>query len=70
MPLRIGIDLTARLPVATGVDTYLENLVTALAKVDRENFYTLWVNLEDRAALMSLLGQAEAGFQFPWLICR
>jgi glycosyltransferase involved in cell wall biosynthesis len=48
MPLRIGIDLTARLPVATGVDTYLENLVTALAKEDRENLYTLWVNLEDR----------------------
>jgi glycosyltransferase involved in cell wall biosynthesis len=47
-PLRIGIDLTARLPVSTGVDMYLENLVAALGEVDRRNSYTVWLNLEDR----------------------
>ncbi len=46
--LRIGIDLTARLPVATGVDTYLEQLVLALGEVDRRNHYIVWVNVEDR----------------------
>jgi glycosyltransferase involved in cell wall biosynthesis len=47
--LRIGIDLTAILPVATGVDMYLEELVLALGRVDRDNRYTLFVNHEDRA---------------------
>lgn len=46
--MHIGIDLTARLPVATGVDTYLEQLVLALGEVDRHNHYVLWVNCEDR----------------------
>ena len=46
--LSIGIDLTARLPVATGVDAFLEQLVVALADADRTNRYTIWVNLEDR----------------------
>jgi glycosyltransferase involved in cell wall biosynthesis len=46
--LRIGIDLTARLPVVTGVDTCLEQLVLALGAVDRRNDYTVWVNVEDR----------------------
>lgn len=50
-PLRIGIDLTARLPVATGVDTYLEQLVAALGVEDRNNRYTVWINLEDRGFL-------------------
>ena len=50
-PLRIGIDLTAILPVATGVDNYLQELVLALGRVDRENRYTLFVNLEDPSAL-------------------
>jgi glycosyltransferase involved in cell wall biosynthesis len=48
-PIRIGIDLTARLPLVTGVDTYLERLVVALGEVDHHNRYTVWVNLEDRA---------------------
>lgn len=46
--LRVGIDLTARLPVATGVDTFLEQLVVALGKADRTSRYTIWVNVEDR----------------------
>jgi glycosyltransferase involved in cell wall biosynthesis len=48
-PLRIGIDLTSRLPLATGVDTYLEQLVVALGREDRDNRYTIWVNHEDRS---------------------
>jgi hypothetical protein len=35
--LRIGIDPTARLPQATGVDNYLENLVSYLGRIDRVN---------------------------------
>lgn len=54
-PLRIGVDLTAILPVATGVDTYLEELVLALGRVDRENRYTLFVNLEDRLRFRGVL---------------
>jgi glycosyltransferase involved in cell wall biosynthesis len=46
--LRIGIDLSSRLPVATGVDTYLEQLVVALGGEDGDSSYTVWVNLEDR----------------------
>jgi len=46
--MQIGIDLTARLPVATGVDTYLEQLLLALGGVDGHNHYTVWVNFEDR----------------------
>lgn len=53
--MRIGIDLTARLPLVTGVDTYLESLITALGEVDRENHYTVWVNLEDRTFLTERL---------------
>ena len=45
--LRIGIDLTALLPEATGVDTYLLELVEGLAAVDRHNQYVVFVNRED-----------------------
>jgi glycosyltransferase involved in cell wall biosynthesis len=47
-PLRVGVDLTALLPVATGVDACIHELVLALGRVDRESRYTLFVNREDR----------------------
>ena len=47
--MRIGIDLTALLPEATGVDVALTGLVRELARIDRETAYTLFVNREDRA---------------------
>jgi glycosyltransferase involved in cell wall biosynthesis len=47
-PLRVGIDLTSRLPVPTGVDTFLEQLVLALGDEDPATRYTIWVNVEDR----------------------
>jgi glycosyltransferase involved in cell wall biosynthesis len=46
--VRIGIDLTALLPEATGVDVALVGLVHALARVDHESEYTVFVNREDR----------------------
>jgi glycosyltransferase involved in cell wall biosynthesis len=46
--MRIGIDLTALLPEATGVDVSLKGLVAALAAIDRENRYVLFLNYEDR----------------------
>jgi glycosyltransferase involved in cell wall biosynthesis len=47
-PRRVGIDLTALLPTPTGVDTYLQRLVEALASVDTTTRYHVFVNLEDR----------------------
>ncbi len=53
--MRVGIDLTALLPLATGVDNYLLRLVTALGRIDRETAYTLFVNVEDRRRLAGSL---------------
>jgi len=50
-PLRVGIDLTALLPSPTGVDNYLERLVGALAAIDSQTRYTVFVNAEDRRRL-------------------
>jgi glycosyltransferase involved in cell wall biosynthesis len=52
--VRIGIDLTALLPQATGVDTYLLGLVRGLAAIDLRNRYVLFVNREDRERLPEL----------------
>jgi alpha-1,3-rhamnosyl/mannosyltransferase len=51
---RVGIDLTALMPVATGVDNYLTGLVRSLALVDRENHYVLFVNRQDAARFADL----------------
>ncbi|MCL4673610.1 MAG: glycosyltransferase, partial [Sphingomonadaceae bacterium] len=50
----LGIDLTALLPEATGVDAYLLGLVRGLAEVDRRNRYVVFVNREDRGRLPGL----------------
>ena len=52
--MRIAIDLTALLPEPTGVDWYILGLVRALARVDGEAEYTLYVNREDRHRLEGL----------------
>jgi glycosyltransferase involved in cell wall biosynthesis len=44
----VAIDLTALLPDATGVDTYLTSLVTHLGRVDGTRRYTVFVNYQDR----------------------
>jgi glycosyltransferase involved in cell wall biosynthesis len=46
--MRIAIDLTALMPRQAGVDRYLTELVRHLAKIDRENRYSVFVNAADR----------------------
>ncbi len=53
--MHVGIDLTALLPLATGVDVALRGLVTGLAAVDRETRYTVFVNREDAALFAGAL---------------
>lgn len=57
LTLRVAIDLTALLPRPTGVDTYILELVKHLAKIDRENQYTLFVNVGDRRRFDGKLGE-------------
>ena len=45
--IHVGVDLTALLPEATGVDNYLMHLVMHLSRIDQTNHYTLFVNYED-----------------------
>lgn len=49
--MRVAVDLTALLPRPAGVDTYLMGLVSALAELDHDNEYLLFVNAEDRVQL-------------------
>jgi glycosyltransferase involved in cell wall biosynthesis len=53
--MRIAIDLTARLPQATGVDNYLRQLVLYLGRIDANNAYKVYVNYEDRHLFRGLL---------------
>ena len=52
--MRVGLDLTALLPEATGVDTYMLELVRHLAQADQANSYSVFVNREDRDRLPQL----------------
>ncbi|HEX6438780.1 MAG TPA: hypothetical protein VF182_16705, partial [Candidatus Binatia bacterium] len=45
--IHVGVDLTALLPEATGVDNYLIRLVVHLSRIDQANHYSLFVNYED-----------------------
>lgn len=53
--MKVGIDLTALLPIGTGVDTYLKQLVIHLGQLDRRNQYTIFVTREGRSALKEVL---------------
>jgi alpha-1,3-rhamnosyl/mannosyltransferase len=55
--MRVGLDLTALLPVETGVDRYLVELTRALARIDEHDRFALFVNLQDRARLGGGLGR-------------
>ncbi len=46
--MRIAIDFTAFIPQMTGIDTYMKQLVSHLAMVDRTNQYRIYHNHEDR----------------------
>ena len=52
--MHVGIDLTPLLPVETGVDRYLIQLVRNLAGIDRTTQYTLFINLKDRTRFAGL----------------
>ncbi len=45
--MRIAIDFSSFIPQMTGVDTYMKQLVSNLAKVDRTNQYRIYHNYED-----------------------
>jgi glycosyltransferase involved in cell wall biosynthesis len=51
---RVGIDLTALLPDATGVDAYIRGMVAALVQAENRPHLTLFVNLEDRGLFQPL----------------
>jgi len=46
--MKIVIDFSAFIPMSTGVDTYMKQLVLHLAKVDQTNQYLICLNIEDR----------------------
>ncbi|MGH3056490.1 MAG: hypothetical protein ACRDL7_16065, partial [Gaiellaceae bacterium] len=45
--MRVAVDLTALLPIRTGVDVYLRELVIHLGRIDQNNDYTVFINYED-----------------------
>src|SRR5713226_6848362 len=53
--MKVALDLTSLLPVATGVETYLKQLVTHLGQLDQSSHYTIFVNYEDRFLFKNLL---------------
>jgi glycosyltransferase involved in cell wall biosynthesis len=55
--MRVAIDLTALLPRATGVDTYLKHLVIHLGHIDHDNRYVIFMNYEDRRLFDGMLPQ-------------
>lgn len=52
--MRVGIDVTPLLPVETGVDRYLVQLVHSLARIDRETQYTVFINTKDAGRFAGL----------------
>jgi len=46
--MHIGIDLTSLLPITTGVDNYLIQLVHSLNQIDHKTHFSLFINYEDR----------------------
>ena len=52
--MHVGVDLTPLLPKVTGVDQYLLHVVRGLARIDRKNRYTVFVNREDRGRFPAL----------------
>lgn len=63
--MRVGLDLTALLPEATGVDVALLGVARALLNGDRESRYTLFINAEDRARFA---GWAEPARVLPFCL--
>jgi glycosyltransferase involved in cell wall biosynthesis len=53
--MHIALDLTSLMRYRTGVDTVVLELVLSLARIDRKNQYTLFINREDAAEFRRLL---------------
>jgi glycosyltransferase involved in cell wall biosynthesis len=51
--VRIAIDLTATFALPAGIDRHLSGLVSSLARIDRDNEYVLFANLEDRGRFLA-----------------
>ncbi len=77
--VHVGIDLTALLPTPTGVDVYLTRLLEHIARLDRTDRFTIFVNREDhprfagtlpaRFALAALAARARpARFVFQQVV--
>src|SRR5581483_6039812 len=67
--MRIALDLTALTAASTGVDTYINDLVSHLARIDTTNRYVLFLNFEDRHRFDHVLGRnmsAQALCVRPW----
>lgn len=52
--MRVGIDLTPLLPVETGVDRYLIQLIRSLDCIDHKTQYTLFINVKDAVRFAGL----------------
>ena len=63
--MKVGIDLTALLPIGTGVDTYLKQLVVHLGQLDKRNQYTIFVTHEGRSVLKEVLPPNFAIASYP-----
>lgn len=55
--MRVGIDLTPLLPLSTGVDNYMKELIWGLNRIDRETHFYLFTNIEDRKKFLGRLGK-------------
>jgi glycosyltransferase involved in cell wall biosynthesis len=54
LKLKIAVDLTSLVPLATGTDRYNLGLIHALTASDRTNEYTLFVNRSDRERIEAM----------------
>lgn len=61
MATRIAIDLTALLPNVSGVDRYMLAMVSSLPSLELEHKYVLFINVEDRERIQSLLSGLSHG---------
>jgi glycosyltransferase involved in cell wall biosynthesis len=55
--MRIGIDLTPLLPISTGIDNYIMELVLGLNRIDHETHFILFTNYEDRKKFSGQLSE-------------
>lgn len=65
--MKIVFDFTAYIPKATGIDTYMRQLLLALAELDSDNQYLVCLNFEDRRLFAH---QLPENFSCRWLSAR